>query len=264
MCAELETTVKSRVNYDLIAHQYDGQPYRQKAVDPDLLAFLAQRKKPLSEISILDMGCGTGNQLAVHRPILPAAMLVGLDLFHGMLRQAVPKSNQVHWVRGDNAAPPFPDRSFDVISNQFSFHHVRDQHAMIYAVARLLRPGGLFIMDNICPRRMPDWVYYRYFPDAYPVDLRDFMPVPELAALLEAAGFVEVHLAYTDIDESIDLRKFLESIRDRLHCSQLIALSDVQFHSGVQRIVLDIEAAGGETAYRQSRICLLRLRAKKP
>ena len=263
MSADRPGKKRARVDYDLIAHQYDGQPYRQKQVDPDLLSFLAQRSQPFSELSLLDMGCGTGNQLAAHRPILPGATLVGVDLFQGMLRQAVPKSDQVYWVQGDNAAPPFPDRSFDYISNQFSFHHVRDQHAMIHAVFRLLRPNGRFVMANICPRRMPEWIYYRYFPDAYDVDLRDFMPVPDLAALLETAGFVNIQLDFTDIDETLNLREFLESIHDRQHCSQLIGLSEVQFQSGAQRVIQDIEDAGGEPVLAHSKVCLLKLRAEK-
>ncbi len=264
MSADQPSRVRARVDYDLIAHQYDRQPYRQKQVDPNLPPFLAQRQQPLSALSLLDMGCGTGSQLAAHRPLVPGADLVGLDLFQGMLRQALPKSNQIHWVQGDNAAPPFPDCSFDFISNQFSFHHVRDQRAMIQAVFRLLRPNGRFVMANICPRRMPEWIYYHYFPDAYAVDLQDFMPLPDLAALLQLVGFVDVQLDFTDIDESLDLREFLASIHDRQHCSQLIAMSDTQFRSGVQRIVQDIEAAGGEPVFGPSRVCLMNLRADKP
>ena len=49
-----------RVNYDAIAESYDAHPFRQKVVDPDLLAFLKERPEGGS---ILDIGCGTGAQL---------------------------------------------------------------------------------------------------------------------------------------------------------------------------------------------------------
>lgn len=35
--------MSQRVNYDAIAESYDAHPFRQKAVDPDLLAFLKDR-----------------------------------------------------------------------------------------------------------------------------------------------------------------------------------------------------------------------------
>jgi len=48
-----------RVNYDAIAHLFDRQPYRAKAVDPELLSFI--RRRGADNLSILDIGCGTGN-----------------------------------------------------------------------------------------------------------------------------------------------------------------------------------------------------------
>jgi hypothetical protein len=52
----------SRVDYDAIAHLYDGQPYRGKTVDPELVTFMAQRASS-DRPSILDIACGTGSQL---------------------------------------------------------------------------------------------------------------------------------------------------------------------------------------------------------
>jgi hypothetical protein len=49
-----------RVNYDTIAYLYDTQPYRAKTIDPELLTWLGQRGSA-ETLSILDVGCGTGN-----------------------------------------------------------------------------------------------------------------------------------------------------------------------------------------------------------
>lgn len=76
-----------QVNYDAIAHLYDTQPYRDKQPDP-ALRDLRQSSPPKA---ILDMCCGTGNQLIANRPHLPGALMVGLDFSHGMLRQARPQ-----------------------------------------------------------------------------------------------------------------------------------------------------------------------------
>jgi SAM-dependent methyltransferase len=57
---------------------------------------------------------------------------------------------------------------------QFAFHHVADKAGLLRAVLRLLRPGGRFVMRNMCPQESGDWLYYEYFPEAKFVDLRDF------------------------------------------------------------------------------------------
>lgn len=75
------------VNYDAIAHLYDTQPYRAKSVDAELLAFVEQRF-PAASLSILDIGCGTGNQLLANRAVVPQARLAGVDRSLGTLRQA--------------------------------------------------------------------------------------------------------------------------------------------------------------------------------
>ena len=56
-----------RVNYDLIAPTYDSGPFRGKEVDPHLLAFLAEREATAVAPRILDLGCGTGSQLAANQ-----------------------------------------------------------------------------------------------------------------------------------------------------------------------------------------------------
>ena len=80
----------SRVDYDAIAHLYDGQPYRGKTVDPELVTFMTQRASS-DNLSLLDIACGTGSQLVANRSIVPDARMVGLDRSLGMLRQAGPK-----------------------------------------------------------------------------------------------------------------------------------------------------------------------------
>jgi hypothetical protein len=62
----------TRIDYDTIAHLYDAQPYRGKAVDPALLSFL-ERRTERGPPSILDVACGTGSQLVENRSIAAGA-----------------------------------------------------------------------------------------------------------------------------------------------------------------------------------------------
>lgn len=253
-----------RANYNRLAHLYDSQPYREKPVDPHLLAFLAARPAldPAS-LAALDMACGTGNQLVANRTRLPRARLAGLDVFGSMLNQARRKTRAVLWVQADAAAPPFPGNSFHYISNQFAFHHVRRKRAMLRAVFRLLRPGGQFVMTNIAPHNMTGWLCYRYFPAALAVDRRDFLSPKTLTDVAEQVGFVQISLDLNRRTEEQDLRQFAQTARRRDTCSQLTAISDADYRAGLRRLEADLRAAGDAPLSLLSEVCLLTLKAGK-
>lgn len=130
-----------RVDYDLIAHLYD-EPQRDHGVDPGLSLFLSQRPAiDPRQMAVLDMGCGTGKQLAANRGRFSDASLTGMDFFLGMLKQARKRSRDVFWVQGDSASPPFSSTSFDYITNQFSYPHVREKSRLVAETYRLLSSG---------------------------------------------------------------------------------------------------------------------------
>jgi ubiquinone/menaquinone biosynthesis C-methylase UbiE len=131
----------SHVNYDAIAHLYDGQPYRAKTVDSELVAFLAQHGS-ITSLSLLDIACGTGSQLVANRAIAPNAQLVGLDRSIGMLGQARSKGVKIAWVQAEGAMLPFRPESFDFVSCQFGFHHVPDKKGMLDEAFMALGRGG--------------------------------------------------------------------------------------------------------------------------
>lgn len=253
--------VSQRVNYDLISHAYDSGPHRGKEVDPNLLAYLAERGKTADPLRILDLGCGTGNQLIANQPHVPRAIVVGLDLFAGMLQQAQQKSEGIHWLQGNSADPPFANDSFDYISNQFSFHHVQDKVAMIRGVYRVLCRNGRFVMQNIAPHEMPDWVYYHYFPTSYALDLDHYLTLDELQTLLAETGFVNIQLESNHFHYEQELAQFLALVQDRIAASQLIAIADADYEAGVARLMADVNNHLSPSY--NSEICLITLCADK-
>jgi ubiquinone/menaquinone biosynthesis C-methylase UbiE len=252
----------SPVNYDAIAHLYDAQPYRRKIADPELLAF-ADKRVPSGGLSILDIACGTGSQLAANRSVMSDARFVGLDRSLGMLRQAQTKAPDIAWVQADAAMLPFPPQSFDFVTCQFGFHHLPDKARMLSAVFQVLRPAGRFVIRNLCPQEHPDWLYYDYFPEAQTLDLADFWPHEAIAATMTAIGFTAVTVALEHVRFEQDLRTWLDLVRRRDLNSQLMAISDAAYAAGVRRIERE---AADETAPRQraDHLCLLTLRGDRP
>jgi ubiquinone/menaquinone biosynthesis C-methylase UbiE len=251
-----------RVNYDTIAHVYDSQPYRAKSADPEFSAFFSGR--PVSDrLSILDIGCGTGNQLVPNCAIVPHAQLVGLDRSLGMLRQAQPKAPGIGWVQADAAMLPFQAQSFDFATCQHALHHVRDKAAMLQAVFRVLRPAGRLVLHSLCPQECADWLYYDYFPEAYAIDLAVFWPPQSIVAIMEAAGFVAVVAERQHLHYQQRLRVWLDVVRRRDTCSQLLTISDAAYAAGLNRVQKEL-ADGNASRVRADHLCFVTIRGERP
>lgn len=135
--------------------------------------------------------------------------MVGLDRFRGMLEIARRRCPSVMWIQGDGTELPLASASFDYVCNPFSYPHVRNKEKLMTELFRVLKPGGRFTMTNIDPWSMTGWSPYRYFPEALELDRRDFLPVEDFVALMEQAGFREVHMERSRIEQRESLRDFL-------------------------------------------------------
>jgi ubiquinone/menaquinone biosynthesis C-methylase UbiE len=251
-----------RVDYDAIAEGYDTQPYRAKSVDPELAAFIAARG-PSDELALLDIACGTGNQLMANRTIAPHARMVGVDGSLGMLRQARRKSADIGWVQADGAVLPFRPGSFDFVTCQYAFHHLRDKAAMLRGALRVLRAGGRLVVYNLCPQECEDWLYYAYFPEALGRDLADFWAPAAIVAKMEIAGFANVTVERRHLHFEHDLSDLLGAVRRRDTNSQLNAISDSAYEAGLRHI--ESELAGACTPkIRPDHLCFATIRGDKP
>lgn len=92
---------------------------------------------------LLDLGCGAG-LLAPH---VHGYRHIGVDLSHSAVRQA--RAHGVYAVRGDVLALPLPDSSADVVAAGEILEHVDDLPGVVAEACRVLRPGGLLVLDTL-------------------------------------------------------------------------------------------------------------------
>ena len=99
--------------------------------------------------SILDIGCGTGRLLRAAAQRWPQARLLGVDPAAGMVAQARRLTPGAEFQVSLAETLSLPAGSIDLAFSTASFHHWQDQQEGLRRVAATLRPGGLFILEDI-------------------------------------------------------------------------------------------------------------------
>jgi ubiquinone/menaquinone biosynthesis C-methylase UbiE len=111
--------------------------YSRKRLDAWLDRCLPANGKGLR---VLDVGCGTGHQLARLRE--RGFDVTGVDGSAEMLAHARQRNLGVALHLADVEALPFADGSFDVVISIEVLRYLPDETAAIGELARVLRPGG--------------------------------------------------------------------------------------------------------------------------
>ena len=235
-----------RVNYDLIAHLYD-EPERDYEPDVNLVRYIAERSKNnANSFHVLDMGCGTGKQLTANHKKYPEIEMVGLDRFSGMLVQARQRCPEISWIQGDSTQTFIESNYFDYITNQFSYHHIHEKSKLLSETYRILKPGGRFVITNLDPWSMQNWIVYQYFPASKKRDFEDFLPSDKLIRMMDRAGFTNISHKLQAESKEVSLREFLDYASLRHRTSQLMVISDKQYFLGIKKLKDSIDKFGGE------------------
>jgi ubiquinone/menaquinone biosynthesis C-methylase UbiE len=147
------------------AETYDSSPLQRMVFEPiqNEVVGLAGRLNPEAH-AILDIGCGTGQLLRRLALRFPEADLTGIDPSPEMISAAcaaLPEGVPVTFVKGYAERLPFEDDAFEAATTTMSFHHWADQPASLHEIARVLSPGGVFLLADALPTGWLRWVFTR-------------------------------------------------------------------------------------------------------
>jgi ubiquinone/menaquinone biosynthesis C-methylase UbiE len=121
-----------------------------------LRSFVARRATDLVAAgAAADLGCGPGYLVIELARRAPGLHVTGVDLSDAMLTQAFSNArlagvaHQIDFRTADAAALPFPDASLDLVVSTLSLHHWDDPRPAFDEIARVLRPGGGFLIFDL-------------------------------------------------------------------------------------------------------------------
>jgi ubiquinone/menaquinone biosynthesis C-methylase UbiE len=113
------------------------------------IALLVDAAAPKANDVTLDIACGPGTVVAAFARKVRHA--TGLDATAAMLDQARALATReglanVDWREGDVYALPFADRTFDIVSCRYAFHHLERPADAFAEMIRVCRPGGRIVV----------------------------------------------------------------------------------------------------------------------
>jgi SAM-dependent methyltransferase len=157
---------------------------------------------------VLDVACGTGNfTREFARTVGPGGLVVGIDVSETMLARAVRDTraakldDRTAFVRGDAAALPFRDQSFDAVCCFAALHQFANPLRALDRMTAVLTPGGrIAIFTSVRGRSTP----LRTFESL--MQARSGMLMFEqhdVVEALEDRGFVEVRQRLTGFTQFV-------------------------------------------------------------
>ena len=131
-----------RIVYDRMA-ELDQQHWWYRARRVVLDALIRRTVQPSKDARILEIGCGTGHNL----PMLAAfGQVEAIEVDPAARSMAEERLGRTVGSAPLPTLDGVPEKSFDLIGSFDVIEHIADDAAALAGIARLLKPGGKFVM----------------------------------------------------------------------------------------------------------------------
>ncbi|MFI5245849.1 MAG: methyltransferase domain-containing protein, partial [Gemmatimonadales bacterium] len=120
-----------------------------------------RRYSPNPSPVILEVGCSSGFLLEELRARWPAARLIGADVVKEPLDRLAARVPGIPLLQFDLTRCPLPSESVDTVVLLNVLEHIEDDRGALREVARILRPGGVAVIEVPAGPKLYD-VYDEY------------------------------------------------------------------------------------------------------
>ena len=192
-----------RAQFGAAAQNYVTSASHAKGDD---LRRLLQLAAPNGTERLLDIATGGGHTALAFAPLVKS--VTAIDLTPKMLEAAAAYAAErgatnIAFALADAERLPFADATFDIVTARIAPHHFANPEAFVRETARVLVPGGLFLLDdNMAPEDDElDAFMNRFEQWRDPSHVRAYRP-SQWRAWVEASG---LHVV---VDDPLELKAY--------------------------------------------------------
>lgn len=154
-----------------------------------IVRWIGRSVTPNPQAKILEVGCGRGAGACLIMEKFHPALLHALDLDYRMICQALCHLNPeqrrcISLYVGDVVNLPYPDGALDGVFGFGVLHHLQDWRGGLKEIARVLKPGGFYFLEEFYPALYQNFLAKRLF--LHPEHDRFYSP--DLRQCLEECG----------------------------------------------------------------------------
>lgn len=155
-----------------------------------IVKWISRAVRPEHCQRVLEIGCGRGAGAGLILENFRPAALHALDLDHRMIRQAQGYLHPDQLARislyvGDVFRLPYRDAALDGVFGFGVLHHLPDWRGGLAEIARVLKPGGFYFLEEFYPQIYQNFLAKRLF--LHPEHDRFYSP--DLRQALKDCGF---------------------------------------------------------------------------
>lgn len=117
--------------------------------------------------SVLDLGTGSGDFIAVLKKAFPKASITGTDVDGQSLENARSTYPDVNFMIMEAEHLTFDDNSFDAVTISKALHHLSNPETAFAEMKRVVKPGGWIIVselfsDNLSPAQEVHKMFHHF------------------------------------------------------------------------------------------------------
>lgn len=162
---------------------------------------------------VVDLGCGTGFNIAQIRQRYPDAMTIECDFYLDRLQYGKNNNAKAHWVSASPETLPLSDHSVDLIVANLLLPWCPHLEKVLTEWRRVLRPEGLFLFSTLGPDTLKE-IKHQQPIMPYLIDMHDL-------------GDALIHAGFGDpvLDRDYFTLKYhdLNKLRDELFAMGMVA-----------------------------------------